>query len=363
MATETRVKMDVVTQGQGLPPEAGTDLLVLDPTGRTGCLGRSSTLHVLRLNEPQPPGVSLVCGGTVRCIAFDGTGARLLSGDDSKNVRLWDPAAQTCVATWPHNKKIACVEFSPDGQQVLYADRFGEVYLAPLHGGQAPTIALGHLSPLSVMRFNPGATRLLTADREGHVRCSCWPDADVIDCYFLGHTTPVHLVQPLAFAPLLITAASSGSQVCVWRFADGTLLHQLAAEELWQSVAPQAGGEAQDAALLDAACDCSPQPLVALAFRGRTSVHFVAPSCAPGAAASALLCPAPQLTLQLPLAPAVLSCTTAGVLCALTADALCMFAPAADGRGFSAAGSLSLASLPAAQPLPADHDDGADGDD
>ena len=50
------------------------------------------------------------------------------------------------------------------------------------------------------------------------------------------------------------------------------------------------------------------------------------------------------------------------MLCALTADALCLFAPAADGRGFSAASSISLASLPAAQPLPADHDDGAEGD-
>jgi len=44
-----------------------------------------------------------------------------------------------------------------------------------------------------------------------------WPSADIIERYYLTHTSPVEVVLPLAALPLLLTAAGSGAEVCLWR--------------------------------------------------------------------------------------------------------------------------------------------------
>ena len=158
------------------------------------------------------------------CACFDAAGARLLAGGDDKRVCLWDalppPADGATTRSWTANKKIGCVAFSPDGATVLWADLFGEVYGAAATGdaasAAAPTIVLGHLSPLSHLMFTPCSCQLLSADREGHVRASCWPEAYIIDGYYLEHTTPLSLLVPFAQAPLLATAAYDGQHLCLW---------------------------------------------------------------------------------------------------------------------------------------------------
>ena len=108
--------------------------------------------------------------------------------------------------------------FSPDGFMALYADLFGEVHgvsLADAEGG--PTLVLGHLSPVSHLTFTPCSGALLTADREGHLRSSRWPDAFVIECYYLWHTSPLLLALPLTSSPLVLTAPVDGKELCLWR--------------------------------------------------------------------------------------------------------------------------------------------------
>ena len=233
-------------------------LLAVDPSGRWCALVHTGELRLLPL-VPSPvaaPATPPLSASAVECVRFDRTGALLLSGGGDKQVRFWDTATQTCTRTWTHGKKIACVEFSADAGVAMWADRFGEVYVVSLREPDAvPSLALGHLSPVSHLRLTTCGTALLTADREGHVRNSVWPHAFVINNYYLGHTLPLQIVLPMvplapfpalpgailappppmlrlqsacnpvqyralcaqATSPLLLTCANGGADCFVWK--------------------------------------------------------------------------------------------------------------------------------------------------
>ena len=280
------------------------------------------------------------------CVGFDREGKRMLTGGDDKIVRLWDalPPSAAPIRQWTHGKKIGCVAFSPDGNTVLFADLFGEVYTVSLlaGGGAEPTIALGHLSPISHMAFHPSAPSLLTADREGHVRSSAWPHAFVIDCYYLEHTSPLVLMLPLAAAPLILTCATDGKAVCAWTAHTGELLRKHEADELLSMPPPPQGGAdasssgAAEPAAVACGCEVEAQGLVALGTRGRGFIHFATAS--PGG-----LQPHPELAVALPLgAPAVVAMSysaASATLCALLAGGegvalLPAKGPSEGGRGF-----------------------------
>ena len=183
-----------------------------------------------------------LCATGVRCVRFSRDGAKLLAGGDDKRVVVWrrnsDSAAE--VRSWEATKKIAAVEFSADGATAIWADRFGEVYCAAVGGpaGAAPALALGHLSPVSHLRLTPCGAKLLTADREGHVRTSMWPHAFVIDCYCLRHVTPLQIMLPLVSAPLLGLLSKELYATGQWREAEGAARKALLA-------APDAAGAHQ----------------------------------------------------------------------------------------------------------------------
>ena len=185
------------------------------------------------------------------------------------------------MRSWEASKKIAAVEFSADGATAIWADRFGEVYCAAVDGpaGAAPALALGHLSPVSHLRLAPCGAKLLTADREGHVRTSMWPHAFVIDCYCLRHVTPLQIMLPLVSAPLLLTAADGGREVCVWRGAGGGLLFARPAAELWKVLRPADNG-AEPPAALQAACELAKARIIILGFAGRCEVVAADVRCA-----------------------------------------------------------------------------------
>ncbi len=233
-------------------------LLSIDPTGRWIALVHAGELRLLPFT-PAPAAAAEappLSTSAIECARFSRTGELLLSGGGDKQVRLWDTATRECTRSWMHGKKIACVEFSPDAGVAMWADRFGEVYVVSLREADAaPSLALGHLSPVSHLRLSPCGTALLSADREGHVRNSAWPNPFVIANYYLAHTLPLQTVLPLvrrprpasvalrpspyhraparaahpttrphppprqAAAPLLFTSANAGRDLCLWRRA------------------------------------------------------------------------------------------------------------------------------------------------
>ena len=293
-----------------------------------------------------------LCASAVECARFDRAGTQLLSGGADKVVRLWDTASRACVRSWTHNKKIACVEFSPDGDVVMFADRFGEVYTVALREPDAePSLALGHLSPVSHLRLSACGTALLTADREGHVRSSLWPNPFVIQRYYLTHTQPLQLVLPMASSPLLLTCADSARELCVWGLHSSKQLHASSAAALQavcegravaaaSSAAAAGNGEKQQQpakgeeegeeaaeAALEVACECAAQGLLLLGF-GTAALHVLAMRC--GWEADAVeFEPLPALQLQLPSPALAADCTAGGSLCVLVSSGVLVFPPAA----------------------------------
>ena len=200
--------------------------LSIDPSGQRFCVLQQGALHLLRANSTGDGVPLLAADGTavaVRSARFGPTGATLVTGGDDKRVRVWDVASATCLRSWLHHKKVACVDLSAEGETVLFADRFGEVYSVPLGAAEnaTPTLMLGHLSPVSHLRLAPSGNSVLTADREGHVRSSCYPHAFVIESFYLLHTSPLQVMLPTATAPLILTAAAEGREICLWKYFSG----------------------------------------------------------------------------------------------------------------------------------------------
>ena len=371
-------------------------VLAINSAENLTCIAGGAALRFLQLDRALLRGEVCECAGTVRCLAFNHMGSMLLSGDDSKRVRLWNTATFACVPEWLHHKKIGCVAFSPCGAHGLWADRFGEVYVVRIADGAAaaPSIALGHLSPVSHLKFAPSGEYLLTADREGHVRSrcacaprveiapqgaqrrvtrlserarrSCWPHADIIESYYLRHKTPLQIVFPLASAPLLLTATSDGNEVCVWSFKDATLVEEVTGAALlgeFGEFGPSA--DASDARPLEAACECTcREALVALGFRATPAVFFSRLTWSATQTGRALT-PVPDLTLRLDGAPDALVTAHDGSLCVLAAHRVHVFSKRDDGRFASAAGRIVSVGevLPMAPKAALGDSDDDDGDD
>ena len=105
-----------------------------------------------------------------------------------------------------------------------------------------------------------------------------WPHAFVIDCYCLRHVTPLQIMLPLASAPLLLTAADGGREVCVWRGAGGGLLSARPAAELWKQLRPAEDADSPTA--LQAACEWAAARVLLLGFAGRCEVVAADVRCA-----------------------------------------------------------------------------------
>ena len=335
----------------------------VDASGEWLALVQNGVLRPVSTKMSAPPSTTLRATG-VRCTRFDRRAAQLIAGGDDKRVVVWrlDGRGRADeVRSWEASKKIAAVDFSADGATAIWADRFGEVYCAAVDGpaGAAPALALGHLSPVSHLRLTPCGTKLLTADREGHVRTSMWPHAFVIDCYCLRHVTPLQIMLPLASAPLLLTAADGGREVCVWRGAGGGLLSAQPAAELWKQLRP--GDDAEPPAALQAACELEKARILLLGFAGRKEVVAADVRCAWDGGGAELLPRNPGFCLVLPepaLSLHVAKGDDGSLLVALCASALHLYDLDAHGAAL-ARGAIAL-DAPTAAPAEADDDDDDD---
>lgn len=347
-------------------------VIALDPTGRWMCVAQLDSLQLFAMSNPLLP-TALTPTGVVRCACFDVNGQYLLTSGDDKVVRAWDVATHTAIGTWTNSKRVGCVAFAPAraaGEAVgVWSDKFGEVFAVNLRQpGAAPVLKLGHLSPVSHLIFTPCGQRLLTSDREGHVRASGWPLTDVIERYYLTHVTPLQVVLPLASLPLLLTATVNGLEVCLWERDSGRRLFLEDSRQLRSAMMGAAGGVGQGPACsagdaagasaegageivarLRCACECAAQRLIALAFSGDDGVYFAAIGGGAGGGGAGPLHPRPELCLRLGSPALTLSCSMGErpVLVILTGAEILCFGPAAPGFGAQPVAQLLLSALPA----------------
>lgn len=192
-------------------------------------------------------------GQLVRSVAFleiPNGPVCLVSAGDNKMINLYNVSnkgeggaasekdfSKPCFSYGPHTKRITHVIASQEGV-VIFADKFGEVYRLGLtwspehrvevHGnGAAPaSFLLQHFSIFSALfltspvlraegvagtedEANVLPRRLITCDKDNHVRVSRFPESYCIEQYLWGKEKTQSVVTAITEIPLLQTTGAS----------------------------------------------------------------------------------------------------------------------------------------------------------
>jgi WD40 repeat protein len=105
-------------------------------------------------------------------VAFDGLGARLVSGSEDGVVQMWDLTSDR-RSLWKeklHDEAVSAVVFSPDGARVASASYDHTARLIDAHNGEEIRVLTGHTEPLRSVNFNPNGTRLATSSGDATAR-------------------------------------------------------------------------------------------------------------------------------------------------------------------------------------------------
>ncbi|KAF2882581.1 hypothetical protein ILUMI_23598 [Ignelater luminosus] len=107
---------------------------------------------------------------------------------------------------------------------VLIADKTGDVYLYKFKDKSEPTLLLGHLSMLLDITMSACGKYVITCDRDEKIRVSCYPNAYNIVSYCLGHK---EFVSHVVISNDVLISASGDGTIRFWDFLNGTEISML----------------------------------------------------------------------------------------------------------------------------------------
>ncbi|KAK3193752.1 hypothetical protein Dsin_025062 [Dipteronia sinensis] len=178
---------------------------------------------------------------SIRAIRYGANGKLFVSAGDDKVVKIWFAESWQCICTVISEKRVSAVAISNDGQHVCFADKFGVVWVVDLHGidgseasvskTAAPLLA-HYCSIITGLEFSPDGQYVVSADRDFKIRVTIFPKkpldgAHEIQSFCLGHT---EFVSCLAFVITLdypqgfLVSGSGDSTVRLWDITSGSLL-------------------------------------------------------------------------------------------------------------------------------------------
>lgn len=213
-----------------------------------------------------------VCG-----VAADGANGRVaVACAAAKRVEVFDARTGAPLAAAATDKRPGAVAFSPgDAKDVLFANRFGDVFALAADGGKEARHLLGHYSSIITGVLPAASGKLLyTADRDEKVRVTnielddegAIASADEIASFCLGHEAFVScLAQCAAPGPALVSGSGDGT-LRAWDPETGTELGALALG------ASEGDGPATAVAALAAH---PTEPLLVAALAGRAEVVVI----------------------------------------------------------------------------------------
>mmetsp|Transcript_9228 Transcript_9228/g.19058 ORF Transcript_9228/g.19058 Transcript_9228/m.19058 type:complete len:457 (-) Transcript_9228:163-1533(-) len=222
----------------------------------------------------------------LRCLAFAQSGHLMASAGDDKLVKVWDTKTWKCLRSWLSPKKISAVQFSPKGDWVFFANKFGEVLAAScsaaelekevteLKPGEGSNLVLGHCCSIITDILIPSDGRhIITCDRDEKIRTSRMPTdpsdgSHEIAAYCLGHrsfvTCLAHVKSP-GGEQLLLSGGGDGT-VRLWQPELGTLL------ATFEVSTAASGEEEENESATVVAVAASPSGSIAVAVQGYPDV-------------------------------------------------------------------------------------------
>lgn len=238
-----------------LPPQAlaSSSTHVLVATG--------STLHSLPLNGGESPASLPLSSSTsqphvsslIRLIAFSPDNAHAATISDDKNLRTYSLSPFALLSTRQASKRCSALSFA-SSTEIVVSDKVGDVYKYPLEPrtseGTRPTVTeiatdpsknpdadlvLGHVSIITSQVFAAEGKRIITADRDEHIRVSRYPKAYVVDKYIFGTNGFVSALHIPENKPEMLISAGGENALRMWDWATGT---QLGSVGIWESILP-----------------------------------------------------------------------------------------------------------------------------
>ncbi|KAF8677503.1 tRNA (guanine-N(7)-)-methyltransferase non-catalytic subunit wuho [Rhizoctonia solani] len=218
---------------------------------------RSGTLETSTAVDSAEKNVSSV----IRIAAVDGSYQHLVTSGDDKRLRVWSVHDLKELSCREIPKRANVLKLSQDGQTILVADKFGDIFSYPLvppepiqqvqaqptetagsksiavamHDNPHGTLILGHASIITDFVLTHGEKQVISADRDEHVRVSWYPDGWDIDRYCLGHKKFVSALEIPACAPSVLISGGGDPELYVWEYKTGKNIARI---PVWDHIRP-----------------------------------------------------------------------------------------------------------------------------
>ncbi|KAJ7541827.1 hypothetical protein O6H91_10G078700 [Diphasiastrum complanatum] len=178
-------------------------------------------------------------GGVIRALKFEKEGKFLATAGDDKKVKFWNTRSFQCIKTIHSSKKVSAITFSHCSQYLMFADKFGVVYVVAIkiteEGDEninpEPVQLFGHCcSIITGLECSPEMKFVISSDRDFKIRVSDFPKeptlgAHEIHTFCLGHTNFVSCVAFLGKdeGKALLVSGGGDSTIRLWDYQTGNL--------------------------------------------------------------------------------------------------------------------------------------------
>lgn len=186
--------MELETDDHFLVP----DLKITDNKTTKACVQNSETKNVTSLE-------------------FSKCGQYIVIATENKWVVVYNKCFQI-LRSFMITRTASKVCFTPNND-VLVADKSGDVYLYQVNSENKGTLLLGHRSVILDLLLSNCGKYLITCDRDEKIRVSCYPNCYNIVSYCLGHSEFVTKIKFLT-DKILVSASGDGT-VRLWNFMEG----------------------------------------------------------------------------------------------------------------------------------------------
>ncbi|KAM4608372.1 tRNA (guanine-N(7)-)-methyltransferase non-catalytic subunit wdr4 [Polymixia lowei] len=170
----------------------------------------------------------------ILALAVSPSGKMAVLTDDTKRLVLFrcEPSWQ-CISTRWVVRRCTSLVFSQAEDQVLVADKSGDVYsfsvVEPQKEGE---LKLGHLSMLLAITLTPNDKYVVTSDRDEKIRVSHLTSPYNIQSFCLGHQEFVSALLIPSGHPQWLLSGSGDGTVKLWEYESGRRLQSWNITEL-----------------------------------------------------------------------------------------------------------------------------------
>lgn len=174
----------------------------------------------------------------VRIIKFSPCNKYIFVATDDKILRLWDCCNGKRISRISIDKKAVSACFTPETNQILVSDKYGEVYFYKLPYFEESKLALMHFNSVvnDLLITPPTITNekkkfLVTCDGDGKIRVSLYPHTHTIENYCFGYkafvTSLAIVTVPGKANKHLLVSGGNERNIRLFDYATGEMLHSV----------------------------------------------------------------------------------------------------------------------------------------